>query len=46
MDFKAPLRRFDEFQQKVPPLAFPLGVVKKYGEDEGGSMASLILSPR
>jgi YihY family inner membrane protein len=42
MDFKAPLRRFDEFQQKVPALAFPLGVVKKYGEDEGGSMASLI----
>ncbi len=42
MDFKAPLRRFDEFQQKVPPVAFPLGVVKKYGEDEGGSMASLI----
>src|ERR1700742_4899186 len=42
MDFKAPLRRFDSFQQRVPALAFPLGVVKKYGEDEGGSMVSLI----
>jgi YihY family inner membrane protein len=42
MDFKAPLRRFDSFQQRRAPLAFPLGVVKKYGEDEGGSMVSLI----
>src|SRR6201986_619727 len=42
MDFKAPLRRFDAFQQGRPALAFPLGVVKKYGEDEGGSMVSLI----
>lgn len=42
MDVKAPLRRFDAFQQRVPALAFPLGVVKKYGNDEGGSMVSLI----
>ena len=42
MDLKAPLRRFDAFQQKVPALAFPLGVVKKFGEDEGGNMVSLI----
>jgi len=42
MDVKAPLRRFDEFQQRKPALALPLGVVKKFGEDEGGSMVSLI----
>jgi YihY family inner membrane protein len=42
MDVKAPLRRFDEFQQKRPALALPLGVVKKFGDDEGGSMVSLI----
>ncbi len=42
MDVKAPLRRFDEFQQRRPVLAFPLGVVKKFGDDEGGSMVSLI----
>src|ERR1700761_8590125 len=42
MDLKAPLRRFDAFQQRRPALAFPLGVVKKFGEDEGGSMVSLI----
>lgn len=42
MDVKAPLRRFDEFQQRKPALALPLGIVKKFGEDEGGSMVSLI----
>lgn len=42
MDVKAPLRRFDEFQQRKPALALPLGIVKKFGDDEGGSMVSLI----
>jgi len=42
MDVKAPLRRFDEFQQRKPALAMPLGIVKKFGDDEGGSMVSLI----
>ncbi|HEY2053274.1 MAG TPA: YihY/virulence factor BrkB family protein [Solirubrobacterales bacterium] len=42
MDVKAPLRRFDQFQQTKPALALPLGIVKKFGEDEGGSMVSLI----
>lgn len=42
MDLKAPLRRFDEFQQRKPALALPLGIVKRFGEDEGGSMVSLI----
>jgi YihY family inner membrane protein len=42
VDVKAPLRRFDDFQQRVPALALPLGVVKKFGDDEGGSMVSLI----
>ncbi len=42
MDIKAPLRRFDAFQQQHRSLAAPLGVVKKFGDDEGGSMVSLI----
>src|SRR6202000_2265872 len=42
MDVKAPLRRFDEFQQTKPALALPVGIFKKFGEDEGGSMVSLI----
>ncbi|MBA3865437.1 MAG: YihY/virulence factor BrkB family protein [Solirubrobacterales bacterium] len=42
MDFKAPLRSFDHFQQRRRWLAAPIGVFKKFGEDEGGSMVSLI----
>jgi membrane protein len=42
MDAKAPLRRFDSFQQRKRVLALPLGVIKKFGDDEGGSMVSLI----
>ncbi len=42
MDLKAPLRRFDDYQQTKPVLALPLGVMKKFGDDEGGSMVSLI----
>jgi membrane protein len=42
MDVKAPLRRFDELQQRKPALALPLGIVKKFGEDEGGNLVSLI----
>lgn len=42
MDLKAPLRRFDAYQQRRPVLAVPVGVVVKFGDDEGGSMVSLI----
>jgi YihY family inner membrane protein len=42
VDVKAPLRRLDEFQQRKPALALPLGIVKKFGDDEGGSMVSLL----
>jgi YihY family inner membrane protein len=42
MDVRAPLRRFDAIQQRHRFLAAPLGVVKKFGDDEGGSMVSLI----
>ena len=42
MDLMAPLHRFDAFQQRHRALAAPLGVVKKFGDDEGGSYVSLI----
>lgn len=42
MDIKAPLRGFDDFQQRHRALAAPLGVIKKFGDDDGGSMVSLI----
>ncbi len=34
--------RIDDLQRAVPPLAFGYGVVKKYGDDRGGSFAALI----
>ncbi|HEX2708944.1 MAG TPA: YihY/virulence factor BrkB family protein [Solirubrobacterales bacterium] len=42
MDPKAPLRSFDRFQRRRRYLAAPIGVVKKFSEDEGGGMVSLI----
>ncbi len=42
MDLKAPLRRFDAYQQRHRVLAAPLGVVKKFGDDEAGSYVALI----
>jgi len=42
MDYKAPLRKLDRYQQRHRVLAAPLGVIKKFGDDEGGSMVSLI----
>jgi membrane protein len=42
MDVKAPLRRFDRYQQRHRHLAASVAVAKKFGEDDGGSMVSLI----
>ncbi|MGZ4200718.1 MAG: YihY/virulence factor BrkB family protein [Thermoleophilaceae bacterium] len=38
----APLRSFDRFQQRHRALAIPLAVVKKFGDDQGGSLAALV----
>ena len=32
----------DAFQQRHPWLAFPFGIIKKYGDDQGGYQAALI----
>jgi membrane protein len=32
----------DDMQARVPALALPLGVVKKFGDDDGGNLAALI----
>jgi uncharacterized BrkB/YihY/UPF0761 family membrane protein len=42
VDVKRPLERFDKYQQRRRWLAIPIAVVKKFGEDQGGSLASLI----
>lgn len=36
------INNIDKFQQKVPPLAFVYGVVKKYGQEETGYKAALL----
>ena len=36
------LRRADDVQRRKPFLAFPLAVVKKFGEDRAGQLAALI----
>jgi YihY family inner membrane protein len=36
------LRAVDRFQQRHSVLGFPFGVVKKYGDDQGGKKAALL----
>ena len=36
------LRAIDRFQQRHSLLGFPLGVLKKYGDDQGGKKAALL----
>lgn len=42
MDPKRPLRALDRYQQRHAPLAVPVAVVKKFGNDDGGDLAALI----
>ncbi len=39
---KGLLRRIDAIQQKIRPLAFLVGVIKKFGDDQAGYLAALI----
>ena len=42
MNPEALLRRIDRFQQSHSSLGLPFGVVKKFGDDRGGSLAALM----
>lgn len=42
MDVLRPIRAFDRYQQRHRPLAIPMAVVKKFSDDQGGSLAALI----
>ena len=42
MNFRARLDAFDRYQQKHPALALPFAVVKKFSDDQAGSLAALI----
>jgi membrane protein len=42
VDLLRPVRAFDRFQQRHHWLALPLAVVKKFGDDQAGSLAALV----
>src|ERR1700760_605724 len=42
MDLLRPVRAFDRAQQRRFWLAIPVAVVKKFGDDQAGSLAALI----
>ncbi|MDQ6605644.1 MAG: YihY/virulence factor BrkB family protein [Actinomycetota bacterium] len=42
MDLLAPVKRFDSYQQKHKPLAIPVAVIKKFGDDQAGGLAALV----
>ena len=42
MDLLRPIRVFDRYQQRHPAWAVPMAVVRKFGNDQAGSLAALI----
>jgi membrane protein len=42
MDFLAPVKAFDRYQQRTRWLAIPMAVVKKFGDDQAGNLAALV----
>ena len=42
MDILRPVRAFDRYQQKHNSLAIPMAVLRKFGDDQAGSLAALI----
>jgi membrane protein len=42
VDLLRPVRAFDAVQQRHRWLAIPMAVVKKFGDDQGGSLAALV----
>jgi membrane protein len=42
VDLLRPVRTFDRYQQRHRWLAFPTAVLKKFGDDQGGSLAALV----
>ena len=42
MDILRPVRAFDRFQQQRRWLALPMAVLKKFTDDQGGSLAALV----
>src|SRR5947209_10160729 len=42
MDILRPVRAFDRYQQRRRWLALPMAVLKKFGDDQAGSLAALV----
>ena len=42
MDILRPIRCFDRLQQRHRWLAIPIAVLRKFGDDQGGSLAALV----
>jgi membrane protein len=42
VDLLRPIKAFDRFQQAHPAWALPMAVVRKFGNDQAGSLAALI----
>ncbi len=42
MDLLAPVKRFDGYQQQHTWLAIPMAVIRKFGNDQAGSLAALV----
>lgn len=42
MDALRPVRAFDRFQQRRKWLALPMAVIRKFGNDQAGSLAALV----
>jgi YihY family inner membrane protein len=42
VDFLRPVKAFDRYQQKRRWLAVPMAVLKKFGDDQAGSLAALV----
>src|SRR5947209_2348020 len=42
MDILRPVRAFDRYQQRRRSLAIPSAVVRKFGDDQAGSLAALV----
>jgi len=42
VDILRPVRAFDRFQRRVPVLAFPVAVIRKFSDDQASHLAALI----
>jgi membrane protein len=42
VDLLAPVKKFDAFQQQSRALRIPFAVLKKFGDDQAGSLAALV----